>query len=98
MLIPCLLELPAPVGAMENIVQRGDGFDHQKVTNRRSLRGGDFPLIHETKLGKELNGIFAGATGDALDPFLTGNGFQRHSHQRSKAFVLHGGMNGHKAD
>jgi len=28
MLIPGLLQLPAPVGAMQNIIQRHDGFDH----------------------------------------------------------------------
>lgn len=98
MLIPGLLELPTPVGAMENIVQRSDGFDHQKVTNRRGLRGGDFPLVNKTEFGEEFDGVFAGATGDALNPFLTGDGLKGHRHQGAEAFILHGRMNRHKAD
>ena len=98
MLIPGLLELSAPVGAMKNVVQRGDGFDHQKMTNRRGLRGGDFPLIHKTELGKKLHGIFAGATGDALNAFLTGHGLQGHRHERAQPFILYGRVNRHKAN
>jgi hypothetical protein len=60
--------------------------------------GGDFTLIHKTELGEELHGIFAGATGDALNAFLTGDGLQGHRHQRPQTFVLHGGMNRHKAN
>ena len=73
MLIPGLLKLSAPVRAVENIIQRGDGFNHQKVANRRGLRGRNFPLINKTEFGEELNGIFAGATGHALNAFLTGH-------------------------
>ena len=79
-LIPGLLQLSAPVGAMQNIVQRGDGFDHQKMTNRGGLRGCDFTLIHKTEFSEEFHGIFAGATGDALNAFLAGDGFQGHRH------------------
>ncbi|MNP23925.1 hypothetical protein D3C76_1166550 [compost metagenome] len=83
---------------MQNIIQRGDGFDHQKMANRRGLRGGDFALVYKTQLGKELHRIFTRATGDALHALLTGNGLQRHRHQRAETFVLYAGMDRHKAD
>ena len=97
-LIPRLLQLTAPVRTMQNVIQRGDGFDHQKVANRRGLRGSNFALVNKTELGKELDGVFTGATGDALNAFLTGDGLQRHRHQGTEPFILHGRVNRHKAN
>ncbi len=97
-LIPGLLQLTAPVGTMQNIIQRSDGFDHQKVANRGGLRRGDFALVYKTQLGKELDRIFTRATGDALHALLTGNRLQRHRHQRTEAFILYAGVHRHKAN
>ena len=98
MLIPRLLELRAPVATVQNIVQRRDRFNHQKMTDRRGGRGSDLPLIDKAKLGEKLHRIFAGATGDPLHPFLTRYRLQGHRHQRPQPFILYGGMNGHKAN
>lgn len=83
---------------MQNIVEGGDRFDHQKVADWRGLRRGDFTLINKTELGEELHGVFAGATGHALYPFLTRDGLRGHRHQRSQPLVLNGGMYCHKPD
>ena len=42
--------------------------------------GGDFALVHKTELRKELHRIFTGATGHALNAFLTGDGLKGHRH------------------
>lgn len=71
MFIPRLLELGAPVAAMKNIIQSGDGFNHQKMANRRGGWRGDFTLINKPQLGEKLHRVFTGATGHALNAFLT---------------------------
>jgi len=68
------------------------------VAQRGGLRRGDLALIDKTQLGEKLDGVLAGATGHALDAFLTGHGLQRHRHQRAEAFILHVGVHRHKAD
>ena len=98
MLIPRLLELCAPVAAVQNIVQRRDRFDHQKMTDRRGGRGGDLTLIDKSELGEKFHRIFARAAGNPLNPFLTRDGLQGHRHQRTQPFILHRGMHSHKAD
>ncbi|MNZ74787.1 hypothetical protein D3C78_932470 [compost metagenome] len=97
-LIPGLLQLTAPVTAMQNVIEGGDRFDHQEMPYRRGLWRGDFAFVDESQLGEKLDRIFASTTGDALYTLLTGNGLQRHRHQRAQPFVLHGGVNCHKAD
>ncbi len=82
---------------MENIVQRRNGLNHQKVAHRRGLRRGDFPLAHKTELGEKFDRIFTGTTGYAFDPFLTRHRLQSHRHQRAQPFLLHGRVYGHKA-
>lgn len=76
MLIPRLLELCAPVAAVQNIVQRRDRFDHQKMTDRRGGRGGDLTLIDKSELGEKFHRIFARAAGNPLNPFLTRDGLE----------------------
>ncbi|CAH0191733.1 hypothetical protein SRABI106_01331 [Rahnella aquatilis] len=98
MVIPGLLKLTAPVRAMQNIIQRFDGFYHQEVANRRCLRRGDFALIHKAQFGKEIHGIFAGATDHSFHPFLTRHRLQGHRDQRSQPFVLYIWINRQKAD
>ena len=82
---------------MENVIQRCDGFNHQKMAHRRSLRRGNFALAHKPQFGEKFDRIFTGATGYALYPFLTRHRLQGHRHQRAQPFLLHRGVNGHKA-
>ncbi|MNE45841.1 hypothetical protein D3C80_1401490 [compost metagenome] len=98
MIVPGLLQLAAPVWAMQNIVQRRHRFNHQEVADRGGLRRGDLALINKAKLGKERHRIFTGATHYPFYPFLACHGFQRHRHQRAEAFVLHRRVDRHKAD
>ncbi len=67
MLIPRLLELCAPVAAVQNIVQRRDRFDHQKMTDRRGGRV-VISLIDKSELGEKFHRIFARAAGNPLNP------------------------------
>ena len=97
-LIPGLLQLPAPVAAMQNIVQRGDRFNHQEVADRRGGWRGNLALVNKTELGKKIHRVFASATGHALNALLTGDGLQRHRHQRTQAFILHRRVYGHKTN
>ena len=97
-LIPRLLQLSAPVAAMQNVIERGNRFDHQKVADWRSLRRGDFALIDKPQLGEEFDCVFPRATGHSFDPFLTRDGLQRHRHQRSQPLLLHGGIDSHETD
>ena len=98
MLIPGLLQLPTPVAAMQNIIQRRHGFDHQEMAHRCGLRGSDFALIDKTQFCEELYRIFTCATGHPLHTFLTRDRLQRHRHQRAEPFILYGGVDGHKTD
>ena len=83
MFVPRLLQLRAPVAAMQNIIQSGDGLNHQKMANRRGGWRGDFSLINKPQLGEKLHRVFTGATGHALNAFLTRHRLQGHRHQRS---------------
>ncbi len=98
MIVPGLLQLRTPVTAMQNIVQWGHRFNHQKMAHRRGLRGGNFPLVHEAQLGEKRHGIFTCATGYALHAFLSGDRFQRHGDQCPQTFVLHFRMDSHKTN
>ncbi len=97
MLIPRLLELRAPVATVQNIVQRRDRFNHQKMTDRRGGRGSDLPWFTKPSLAKNST-----ASSRALQvtrfTFLTRYRLQGHRHQRPQPFILHRGMNGHKAN
>ena len=83
MFVPRLLQLRAPVAAMQNVIQSGDRFYHQKMANRRGGWRGDLPLIDKPQLGEKLHRVFAGATGHALNTFLTRHRLQGHRHQRA---------------
>ena len=86
--IPGLLQLAAPVGAMQDIVQRRYRFDHQKVADRGGLRRSDLPLIDEPQLGEEVHRVFTGAAHHPLHALLPRDGLQRHRHQRPQPFIL----------
>ncbi|MNY62399.1 hypothetical protein D3C86_1992020 [compost metagenome] len=47
MFVPRLLQLPTPVRAMQNIVQRRDRFNHQEVADGGRLWRGNFALINK---------------------------------------------------
>ncbi|CQQ58247.1 Uncharacterised protein [Salmonella enterica subsp. enterica serovar Typhimurium str. DT104] len=79
-LIPGLLKLPAPVAAMQDIIQRCYRFNHQKMADWRGCGRSNLPLIDKPEFGKELNRIFARTAGDALNAFLAGNRLQGHRH------------------
>ena len=83
MFVPRLLQLRAPVAAMQNIIQSGNGFNHQKMANRRGGWGSDLPLIDKPQFGKKLHRVFTGTTGHALNAFLTRHRLKGHRHQRS---------------
>ena len=98
MIIPGLLQLSAPVGAMQDIIERNHRLDHQKVAYRRRLRRGNLALIDVAELGEESDRIFTGTAGYPLRAFLTRYRLQGHGHQRTQPFPLHRRMNSHEAD
>lgn len=97
MLIPDLLQLPAPVRSMQDVIQGDDELYHQKMPDRGGRGGNNFTLIDEPQFGEKSHRIFTGATHHPLDSLLARHGLQRHCDQRTETLILHLRMHRQKA-